>query len=181
VIIQPFFSREVSKLRRIILLATVAFVMAAAGAVTLVAAAPATAVPPERTQFPSTFEYVDEEICDFPIEFSFESTSTVTRFFDEQGNVTRIQAHFVDDAIATNPANGKSATGHEVANVVRDVQNGTQTYNGIPLHFSVPGYGAVLIDVGRVVFDLTTGEPTFIAGPHQSIEGDVGEFCAALA
>ena len=44
-----------------------------------------------------------------------------------------------------------------------------------------PGYGVVLIDTGRFVFDLTLGEITFSAGPHDVIiSGDFDAICAAL-
>ncbi len=164
-------------MRRVFVLLTVATTMAAM----IAASVPATAVPPEQEQFPFTVGFVDEDLCGFPIEFSFEGTVNVTRFFDRQGNLTRIQMRSADDAIATNLNNGKTATGHEVSTITVDVEEGTEALTGLSIHLNVPGHGAVLMEVGRVAFDLETGEPTFVAGQHQLAEGDFSEFCAALA
>ena len=146
----------------------------------LFAASPAAAFPPQRDHFPFTVDFVDEEACGFPVELSFEGSVTVTSFFDEQGNLTRIEIHASDNAQATNLTNGKSATGHETSNLRVDVEAGTETLRGLPIHFKVPGHGAVLMEVGRLVLDAS-GSPTFVAGQHQLHDGDFTEFCAALA
>ena len=153
-------------------------ILVALGAI-LLAASPGAALPPQQDHFPFTFDFVDEEICGLPIEFSFDGAVTVTRFFDREGNLTRIEMHASDYAQAMNLANGKSATGHETSNVRVDVEAGTETLRGLPIHLKVPGHGAVLMETGRVVFDAS-GNPTFVAGPHQLLEGDFSEFCAAL-
>jgi hypothetical protein len=156
-------------------------VAALATALTLLVASPASGVTPQREEVPWNLTVVVEELCGFPVQFSFEGTLEFTRFFDEQGNLTRIQLHRDEDATATNLSNGKTSTGHGVLNVFFDVEEGTEVVSGLPIHFNLPAHGAILMDAGKVVFDLETGEITFVAGPHQAIQGDFSEFCAALA
>jgi hypothetical protein len=135
--------------------------------------------PPEREEFPFSVRFVDDEICAFPIEFSFEGTIKITRYFDENGNLIRVHALASDNASATNLDTGTSATGHEVSSVWFDM-DGSETISGLPIHLNTPGHGAVLIDAGRLELD-SSGTPTFIAGPHQGLEGDYGELCIALS
>jgi hypothetical protein len=145
----------------------------------LLAASPAAALPPQQDHFPFTVDFVDEEICGFPIAVSFEGAVTVMSFVDREGNLARIEMHSYDYAKATNLLNSKSATGHEMSNLRVDVEAGTEILRGLPIHFKVPGHGTVLMEVGRLVFDAS-GNPTFVAGQHQLLAGDFSELCAGL-
>jgi hypothetical protein len=57
----------------------------------------------------------------------------------------------------------------------------TDAVTGVIARLTVPGSGAVLLDVGRIVTNLETDEVTFQAGPHQLVEGDLADLCEALA
>jgi hypothetical protein len=46
---------------------------------------------------------------------------------------------------------------------------------------TVPGSGAVFLDVGRIVTNQASTVITFQAGPHQFVDGDFAGLCAALA
>jgi hypothetical protein len=52
---------------------------------------------------------------------------------------------------------------------------------GLRFRAVFPGVGAVLLDAGRVVFDLATGEVLFEGGPHQVVHEDFEAYCAEFA
>ncbi len=140
---------------------------------------PVDARAPQREGFDFVFEFVDDSICGFPIEFSFDGSGVITRYFDEEHNPTRVHIRTSDDARAKNVETGATATGHEVSSVWVDINDGTETSSGVPIHLKAPGHGSILTQAGRVEFD-EFGDPTFIAGPHQLSDGDFTDFCAAL-
>jgi len=53
-----------------------------------------------------------------------------------------------------------------------------------PSQYLLPGTGVVLMDRGRLVWNIdpetgeTVEDPVFEAGPHPSLHGDFGELCA---
>jgi hypothetical protein len=152
-----------------------------AGVLASVAGAPAAAaVPPER--FTEEFEdqFTDSESCDFPIDLSFSGSIDFTLFFDGEGNVVRVQGIGSDVGTATNPANGKTATGVDHWLEVESAESGEFAVLGLFFHLNFPGAGIVLIDAGNVTFDAE-GNPIHLAGPHQVFEGDFSELCEALA
>ena len=51
---------------------------------------------------------------------------------------------------------------------------------GLRFRVAFPGLGVVLLDAGRIVFDAD-GNVVFEAGPHQIVNEDFAEFCAAFA
>ena len=116
---------------------------------------------------------------DFQVLDQYTISSTVILFFDEAGNLSRFieQNDGTDQFI--NAKTGKTLRAlpfHNTVLVDRVAHEGTTT--GIILRVVVPGAGAVLLDVGRIV--TRRGEITFQAGPHQFFDGDLGALCAAL-
>jgi hypothetical protein len=103
-----------------------------------------------------------------------------TLFFDAEGNLVRVQGIGSDVGTATNPANGKTATGVDHWLEVESVESGEFAVLGLFFHLNFPGAGIVLIDAGNVTFDAE-GNPIRLAGPHQVFEGDLSELCEALA
>jgi len=118
-------------------------------------------------------------LCGFPLTLNFVGTFEVKLFVDEQGTVVRATLHENDVATATNPANGKTLTGHEVLNIQKDVLGATEATMGLGLHFNVTG-GSALVDAGKIVINQA-GDVLFIAGNHEFLEGDLAACCAALA
>src|SRR5262249_51336903 len=82
-----------------------------------------------------------------------------------------------------NSVTGKSFTepfhNSEFAELNGDLQPDKLTTVGVTLRLTVPGEGAVLLDVGRIV--ESPGHIEFEAGPHQALEGDLADVCAARA
>ena len=142
------------------------------------------AVPPETNSFQFVDEFTDEEACDFPVEVRFVGGGTERLFFDRAGNLDKVIVKLSDDGTATNPVNVKTVKGHDAWTIIIEFENGepvTETNAGLLFHFNAPGHGIVLIDAGRVVFDLQTFEVVVVNGPHQALEGDFAALCAALS
>jgi hypothetical protein len=151
-----------------------------AAAVALLAASAAYADQPAFTHNePITFDQFDTTSCAFPFREIGDGFVSRTVFVDENGNPTRILTHFNLDGVAVNEANGKTAQLQENLIVNRDLETGERTWSGMRIKATMPGGGALLIDVGRVIFD-STGEVIFEAGQHQLIHEDFADFCAAM-
>jgi hypothetical protein len=137
------------------------------------------AVPPER--FTEEFEdqFTDTESCDFPINLHFVGSIDFTLFFDSAGNLVRVQGIGSDVGTATNPANGKTATGVDHWLQVEEVESGEFAILGLFFHLNFPGAGIVLIDAGNATFDAE-GNLIHMSGPHQALEGDLSALCEAL-
>lgn len=146
----------------------------------LLGVVPANAARPETftVEFADTF--TDTEACDFDLEVSFVGTLRITEFYDESGNLERIQIKGEDHGTATNPQNGKTASGRDNWLETVDLRTGTYTIRGLYVRLNVPGHGVVLLDVGYAEFD-GDGELVKLSGPHQAFEGDFAALCAALA
>jgi hypothetical protein len=121
----------------------------------------------------------------FGYDFTFTGQYTVKRsnvlYYDESGNLIKevIWAHFV--GTDTNDSTGKSLRDTGQRHITFDYVNNTITESGVLRHITVPGSGIVLHESGRVIVSLTDESVIFMAGPHQLFEGDLAEFCAALA
>ena len=48
---------------------------------------------------------------------------------------------------------------------------------GLRNAYHVPGAGVVLLDAGRLIFDVETGDVVFEAGQHELLNGSVDAFC----
>jgi len=147
-------------------------------------AAPALAVPPttEVTVFvPGDVTSVNTELCGFPITFDESGSFKVKTFYDAEGNPVRtILTNFNDRYTATATANGKTlSTNYPLA--VIEYGEDLRLELGLRNAYTVPGTGVVLLDAGRVVIDLATGDVLFEAGQHQFLEGDADAFCNYFA
>jgi hypothetical protein len=143
--------------------------------------APAAAAPPEKVVLEDIhIEQVDTTSCDFPFLEVFDGRVTITTFFDEEGNPTRIQFYLPFHGTLTNEATGESVSADQVLQVTLELEEGTESDVGLRFRVAFPGLGIVLLDAGRVVFDAA-GNVIFEAGPHQVVNEDFTEFCAAFA
>jgi hypothetical protein len=146
----------------------------------LALAAPAAAVPPEKVVIEDLhIEQVDSTSCDFPFREVFDGRVTITTFFDEQGNPTRVTFHLPFHGTLTNEATGESVSADQVLVETDDLEEGTISWLGLRFRVTFPGLGVVLLDAGKIVFDAD-GNVVFEAGPHQVVNEDFAEFCAAL-
>ena len=122
------------------------------------------------------------EIADcgsFSVLDTFELFSTVILFFDDQGHLTRfVEQNDGTDAFS-NSVTGKALKPMHFHNTVLvDRVDRTASTNGIIFRYVIPGAGAILLDVGRILTDH--GQVVFQAGPHPFFDGDLAGLCAAL-
>jgi hypothetical protein len=122
--------------------------------------------------------------CDtFQALDAYQGELSITAFLDTAGNPERAIIDFHGTDTFLNSVSGKSYTesfhNKEFAELNGDLQPDKVTKVGVSLRLTIPGAGAVLLDVGRVV--ESPGQIDFEAGPHQALEGDFAGLCAALA
>jgi hypothetical protein len=157
---------------------------------TLLAAAPALgATQPLTGQFPIE-EHIavlepESSVCGFPISLDFSGQGTYQVFLDADGNPTG--AHVVEVISGALSANGITIRTQSADNLNFDFGQNTVVETGLVFQYRLPGTGVVLMDRGRLVWNIDpeTGEmvgpPVFEAGPHPQLHGDYGDLCAALA
>lgn len=149
--------------------------------VPLVVAAPAHSASPEIVRIQDIhIEQTDSTSCDFPFQEVFDGDVTITTYFDAAGTPIRVRFHLPFKGTLTNQATGESVRAQQELVVVLDLANGTETDIGLRFRAVFPGIGAVLLDAGRVVFDAS-GAVVFSAGPHQVVNEEFTEFCAAFS
>jgi hypothetical protein len=106
---------------------------------------------------------------------------TQTWFVDNTG--TRIR--FIEQVWGTDTFIN-SMTGEEYPtrfhNTVRkELTSPFAANSGIIFRLTIPGAGAVFLDVGRIVTNRAGTIITFEAGPHQFFDGEIDVLCDALA
>jgi hypothetical protein len=116
----------------------------------------------------------------FTVAGEFDVDRMVITFVDQNGTPIRqvIHVHFV--GTLTNTSTGKSIAdeGNQIATI--DLVTGTSTVDGRVRVTTVPGEGAILFQVGRVVRDAA-GNVIFFAGQNDFLTRDFGEFCDYMA
>ena len=102
---------------------------------------------------------------------------TVTTFYDEQGDVERVQTHTTFLGEITNSATGETFRDHAVANVVTEADLTISA--GVGFNLVRQGQGAIMQLIGRRI-ETDEGGIT-LAGPDD-VQGDLQTaICAALA
>ena len=134
-------------------------------------AAPAAADAPTRTTSVLSFgPFIDEETCAFPLSVSVERTRTTTTFAN--GDVKR---HV--QLLVTTSANGNTLVESDSYNVFVDHANLTLwVITGRFGQFRVDGGGPVVVQSGRILYDLATDT---LLDPHP--HGQTPDPCTALA
>jgi hypothetical protein len=139
--------------------------------------------PPEHGSFSFSFDEIDPFLCPFPLQVSGQVSGDFTDFFDDAGNLTKSIIHIA--ATSTLSANGISLPGSEHSNffLLFDESGNVigETATGVTDKIHLPDGGVVGINVGRIVFDPTTGEVLFQAGNWQLFSGDTAALCAAFS
>jgi hypothetical protein len=116
------------------------------------------------------FTILDEYVLDY----------TLRQFFDQDGNLVKMEETVSGTDTFINSKTGKAIAAPFHNNVLIDPQTRFGANAGIIFKVTVPGAGAVFLDVGRLVTNQAGTEITFEAGPHQFFDGDLGGLCAAL-
>ena len=80
----------------------------------------------------------------------------------------------------TNSVTGKALPTRFHNAVHIDPNTGLGANTGVIFRLTVPGSGAVFLDVGRIVTNQAGDIVTFQAGPHQFFSGDLAGLCGAL-
>jgi hypothetical protein len=167
--------RGVRMRRLLLVLAAVAF---AAGALAPAAAA----TPPVMEEFSFTDTDVLTDVCAFPITIESTVEGTQTVFFDQEGNVTMVLFHIVEQDVFS--ANGNSLTGipftFEIQVLFDSSGNVTNVFaSGLVEKVPLPD-GKLFITAGRVDF-AAHGFPSFLITPDVGATVNLDAFCAALA
>jgi len=68
----------------------------------------------------------------------------------------------------------------EIQNNRWDFTDSTVAYSGVAWKITLPGYGTILFETGKTVFDLTTGTIIHDTGHNQLNEQDFAALCEAL-
>ena len=126
---------------------------------------------------------VDSDICaDFGFDVTFVENGTfkTKTYYDREGNVVKtILTNSNVRYTSTATANGKTLlTNYPLVFITRgdgDIQVGLRNA------YHVPGAGVVLLDAGRLIFDVDTGDVVFEAGQHELLNGSVDAFCGYFA
>jgi len=118
-----------------------------------------------------TFQIIDRYTLSFTLRF----------MYDRNGTLVRIEEQVRGTDTFINSVTGKSIP-TKFANAVHiDPATGLGANTGVIFRVTVPGSGAVLLDVGRIVTNRAGDIITFRAGPHQFFDGDLAGLCKALA
>ncbi len=149
-------------------------------AVPLAFSATALAVPP-TTEVDVVVDSVtvDSDICaDFGFDVTFVENGTfkTKTYYDSEGNeVKTILTNSSVRFTSTASANGKTLlTNYPLVFITRgdgDIRVGLRNA------YHVPGAGVVLLDAGRLILDIDTGDVVFEAGQHELLNGSVDAFC----
>jgi hypothetical protein len=159
----------------------------AAAALSLgVLAAPAAAVPPVHLSIDPPPNIVEDQgqACGFPVRWTIDLSVEQTRFFDQEGNLVRIQSHIKEDNTIANLSSGlvlrEGPDSFTQTTIFND--DGSVEIVATGLAANVKGEG--LKDVGRVVLVPVGGgqvEIVFSAGQHPVREATSGPLVEALA
>jgi hypothetical protein len=153
----------------------------ALGAAALVATA--AAIEPIKEDFSFSDTVVLTNVCPFPVTVEYTITGTQTLYFDQNGNLTRIQVHNVEQDVFT--ANGKTLVGLPYTfnvHLIFDVESGELTHiyaSGVASRVPLPG-GDFFLTAGRLDFAAHPGE-SFLVQPDVGAQGNLAGFCAALS
>jgi len=137
---------------------------------------PATAVatPPETGHFPIE-EHIavlepESSVCGFPISLDISGQGTFQVFFDADGNPTG--AHVTEVISGELSANGITLVTRSADNLHFDFTENTVVETGLVFQYQLPGTGVVLMDRGRLVWNIDPetgemiGEPVFELEDH---------------
>jgi hypothetical protein len=121
---------------------------------------------------------------DFQVLNDYRFEATIHDYFDKSGaNYKSLVKQWYSPSIFYNSAEpsywiaGNPAQ-HE--QIWLNFEQGFLAASGPAVKITLPGDGVIFYTAGRVVWDFALGQFIFIAGPHDSIFGNVDALCAAL-
>jgi hypothetical protein len=149
----------------------VRWLLCAAGTTALMVmpALPATADPPTRQSVSFSGAVTDQgQACGDPLSWEFTGEAMVTRFFDSEGDLVRIQVQVRESGTVTNLATGEVVELPRTAFTERVlfVEDGSIIIEDVGLSVRVTGPEDFLLDVGRFVVRLNPDELLQSSGQH---------------
>jgi hypothetical protein len=138
-------------------------------AMIVVTALPATADPPTHQRFTFSGAVSDQgEACGDPLSWEFTGEVLLSRFFDSDGNLVRIQIQVRESGTVTNLATSEVVELPRTAFVERIlfVEDGSIIIEDNGLSVRITGPEDFLLDVGRFVVRLNPDELLQSSGQH---------------
>ena len=138
-------------------------------AVIAVTAVPAAADPPTHQRITFSGSVSDQgEACGDPLSWDFTGEVLLSRFFDSEGNLVRIQAQVRESGTVTNLSTGEVVELPRTAFVERVllVEDGSVIIQDNGLSVRVTGPDDFLLDVGRFVVRFNPNELLQSSGQH---------------
>lgn len=135
----------------------------------MVTALPAAADPPTHVEVSFSGAVTDSgEACGDPLAWEFVGEARVSRFFDSEGNLARIQVHAQESGSVTNLATGEVVQLPRTAFIERVlfVEDGSIIIEDNGLSVRITGPDDFLLDVGRFVVRLNPDELLQSSGQH---------------
>jgi hypothetical protein len=132
-------------------------------------ALPARAVPPTVQQLTFSGAVTDQgQACGDPLAWEFTGEARITRFFDSDGALTRIQVQVRESGTVTNLTTGEVVDLPRTAFIERVllVEDGSIIVEDNGLSVRVTGPEDFLLDVGRFVVRLNPNELLQSSGQH---------------
>jgi len=118
---------------------------------------------------------------DFEIWDDYVTNWSGKVFQDDEGNTTRVVERIWGSDTFVNTTSGESVTGTFSNGEIVDLSEPTVTQNGSNGKITLPGVGLVFIDVGKYIFNIETGELTFVKGQHGFIDENYTKLCEVLS
>jgi hypothetical protein len=138
-------------------------------ALMMVTALPAAADPPTHQRFTFSGAVTDEgQACGDPLSWEFTGEVLLSRFFDSEGNLVRIQVQVRESGTVTNLATDEVVELPRTAFVERVlfVEDGSIIIEDDGLSVRVTGPEDFLLDVGRFVVRLNPDQLLQSSGKH---------------
>ena len=144
---------------------------------------PAFAAKPEFITIPVDDTFTAGECDGFSVIERVQGKVKVSTHFDQNGNFVMEIARFSLRHTLSNSVTGASLSSPDVGidmTVINQDGSGTIAVIGIVSQIVVPGEGPVFRHLGRIVFDINTGEVVFEAGQHDDFADLLPALCSAL-
>lgn len=144
---------------------------------------PALAAKPEMFTIMVDDTFVAGECDGFSVIEHVEGRVKVSTHFDKNGNFVMEIARFSLRHTYTNSETGAFLFTPDVGIdkiVINEDGSGSVAVVGIVARIVVPGEGPVFRHLGRIVFDIDTGEVVFEAGQHDDFANLLPALCSAL-
>ena len=162
--------------------------MMALGALAMVCGAAAWAGKPEQFPFGPFFNTQEEvtDCGDFRVLTDYTVVGYNRSYLNKDGSLDRqfTNVDFLDSIYynSNRPSYWLPGTAEHAQQWLHFDEDGTAidvVFSGSPTRVILPGYGSVFMGVGRIKFDLVTGEVTF-TGRFDQLTGNNDALCAAL-